>query len=113
MRPLYLVILSLHLLFGYPLSAQKNDTTITVTNATQDSVRQLVKKEFERYRDSMEALRIRQNVARNGKSLDAYLQEMQEREKARQRQIYFRIGFAVIFLIILAVGFARRRKKNR
>lgn len=111
MRLPLILLLSLPLLLGHPLSAQKHDTTITVTNATQDSVRQLVKKEFERYRDSMEALRIKQNVAKNGKSLDAYLQEMKEEEKARQRQVYFGIGFGVIFLLILAVGFARRKKK--
>ena len=35
-----------------------------------------------------------------------------EREKEEKRQLYFRIGLGALFLTVLALGLARRRKKT-
>jgi len=68
--------------------------------------------EFQRWKDSMEAVRIKQNVARNGKPLEEFLHEMAEREKAEKRQRTYLIGLGVTFLTVLAVGLTRRRKRR-
>lgn len=115
-----MIFMRLHLLFVLcaillstpPLFAQHPDTVITITDSSHEAVRQIVKKEFERWQDSMRAVRIKEDVKKYGKSLDAFLQEMKEKEKAQKRQLYFRIGVGVLFLIVLAVGLARRKRKK-
>lgn len=110
MHFLLYLFLSLLLFFAPAVNGQAQDTTITLTNTDRDSVRQLVKQEFERWRDSVQAARIKQNVEKNGKSLDAFLIEMKEREKAEKRQLYVRIGVGVLFLTVLTLGLARWRR---
>jgi len=111
MRILLLLVVCA-LMFSTPcLFAQTGDTVITVTDTTRQSVREAAKREFERWQDSMRAVRIKEDVKKHGKSLDAFLEEMREKERAEKRQTLFRIGIGVLFLIVLAVSLARRRKK--
>ena len=112
MRRLLLFVLSALLLSTPLLFAQHSDTVITLTDSTRETVQQTVKKEFERWQDSMRAVRIKEDVKKHGKPLDAFLEEMKEQEKAQKRQLYFRLGVGVLFLIVLAVGLARRKRKN-
>jgi hypothetical protein len=112
MRPLFLFVAILPLLLSSPLYAQTPDTVIKFTDSSREAVRQTVTSEFERWQDSMKAVRIKEDVQKHGKSLDAFLQEMSEREKAEKRQRNFRIGLGVFFLLVLAVSLARRRKKQ-
>ena len=100
-------------LFSISAAAQSNDSVLTIKDSTREEVRQTVKKEFERWQDSVQAQRIKENVKENGKSLDDFLQEMQEKEEARKRQLYIRIGLGSILLIALVVALLRRRKKSQ
>ena len=100
------------LLLSPPLHAQAGDTVIKISDSGREAVRQTVKTEFERWQDSMKAVRIKEDVKKHGKSLDAFLQEMSEREKAEKRQRNFRIGLGVLFLLVLALGLARRKRKK-
>ena len=108
----FLFVLSVLFLSTTSLFAQTGDTEIIVTDTSRETVRQSVQKEFERWQDSMRAVRIKEDVKKHGKSLDAFLQEMKEQERAKKRQRYFRIGVGVLFLIVLAAGLARRRRKK-
>lgn len=72
----------------------------------------MVKREFERWQDSMKAVRIKENVQKHGKSLDAFLQEMRDKEKAQKRQRLFHIGLGVALLVALAIGLVRWRKNS-
>lgn len=112
MRALLLFAAFLPFLLSSPLYAQTGDTLIKVSDSSREAVRQTVKTEFERWQDSMKAVRIKEDVQKHGKSLDAFLQEMNEREKAEKRQRNFRIGLGVFFLIVLALGLARRKRKK-
>ena len=111
MRFARFVLLITQLLFFIPAKTQSQDTVLIVKDSTREEVRQTVKKEFERWQDSVQAERIKQNIKKNGKSLDAFLQEMQKEEKARKRQLYIRIGFGAAFLAALIIIFLRRRKE--
>lgn len=99
-------------LFSISVNAQSNDTVISLQDSTREEVRQTVKKEFERWQDSVQAERIKENVKKNGKSLDVFLQEMREKEEARKRQWYFRIGLGTLFLVVVVVGIVRTRKRR-
>ena len=88
--------------------AQNRDTIVFSGDSVHNAVRQSVKEEFQRWKDSVDAVRIKQEVAKNGKPLNEFLQEMQAQEKVQKRQLYFRIGIGALFFIVLAVGFARR-----
>jgi hypothetical protein len=89
--------------------AQPGDTFLPGID-TAKSIGQ-TEKEAQRWRDSIDAVRIRTNVQKAGKPLDAFLQEMREREKARKRQVYIRVGLVSLFLVVLIVGLLRRTKK--
>ncbi|HEU4901735.1 MAG TPA: hypothetical protein VFT06_03060 [Flavisolibacter sp.] len=112
MRSLLLFVAFLPLLLSSPLYAQTPDTVIKITDSSRAAVRQTVTSEFERWQDSMKAVRIKEDVRKHGKSLDAFLQEMSEREKAEKRQRNFRIGLVVFFLLVLAIGLIRRKSKK-
>ena len=110
-------LLSLFLLLVYsfnPVSlfAQTNDSVSRFPDSAREEIRKTVTKEFQQWKDSMEGVRIKRNVARNGKPLNEFLSEMAEREKAKKRQQAFRIGLGVLFLTALVVGLARRRKRS-
>lgn len=112
MRFAGVLLFVVQVLFSISVAAQSNDTIITIKDSTREEVRQTVKEEFERWQDSVQAERIRENVKKNGKSLDVFLKEMEEKEAARKRQLYVRIGLGAVFLIALVLAFARRRKKT-
>jgi hypothetical protein len=112
MRFFSVLILFTLLLISPFLTAQSNDTDFKVEDQSRDAVRELVKKEFSRWQDSVKAERIKKEVAKHGKPLDVFLQEMREREKAQKRQLYFRIGLGVAFLIVLAISLFRKGKKT-
>jgi len=94
------------------LFAQARDSVIRFPDSAREEVHKTVTKEFQHWKDSMEGVRIKREVAKNGKPLDEFLSEMAEREKAEKRQTAFRIGLGVLFLTALAVGLARRRKRS-
>lgn len=112
MRLLWVLFLLFPFFAAPSLSAQAQDSNALANDSARHQVRQSVKNEFERWKDSVEAVRIKKEVEKNGKPLDVFLQEMREREKAEKRQLYFRIGLGALFLTVLALGLARRRKKT-
>lgn len=107
-RLLYLLLFQIFLL---PVAGAQPEDTLTSGSDTIP-IRKLVEKEAQRWRDSVDAVRIKTTVQKNGKALDAFLQEMREREKAHKRQVYFRIGLVAVFFVVLVVGLIRRRKKD-
>jgi hypothetical protein len=94
------------------LFAQRTDSVIHVPDSARQELRKTVTAEFQQWKDSMEGVRIKRNVAKNGKPLNEFLSEMADREKADKRQLTFRIGLGVLFLTALVVGLARRRKRS-
>lgn len=93
--------------------AQHPDTLLRLQNPAHDTVRQAVKKEFERWQDSVAAARIQANVKKNGQSLDEFLKSMEGKEKAGRRQRYVRIVLGVFFLLLAGLGFLRRHRQSR
>ncbi len=109
MRFVGVLLLFLLFIIATSLHAQSNDTAKKAAESTRNAVRQPAK--IIRLQDSVQAERIIRQVQKNGKPLDAFLQERREKEKARKRQQYLRIGLGAAFLIVLALILARRRKK--
>lgn len=107
---LLLLFLFSKLFFPGSLFAQPTDTLLSGKDSNQ--IRTVVRKEVQRWRDSMDAVRIKTDVQKHGKPFDAFLAEMRERESKQMRQLYVRIGLGVAFLIVVLVGFLRRRRKR-
>ncbi|WP_121354490.1 hypothetical protein [Flavisolibacter nicotianae] len=95
-----------------PTSVPAQDTVRSMNDSSPAAVQKMVRAEFERWQDSMKAVRIKQDVQAHGKTLDAFLKEMKERENEQKRQRLFRIGLGVALLIALAIVLVRRRKNS-
>lgn len=91
-------------------TAQPGDTILSGNDSNR--ILRMAEKEAQRWRDSMDAIRIKNTVKEKGKSLEAFLNEMKEREQARKRQEYIRVGALAILFAALIVSFLRRRKKD-
>lgn len=104
-------LFQLFLLLPFLLQGQPRDSP-SVDTVRKELYRK-VAKEVDRWEDSVQAAHIKQNVIKNGKPLDQFLQEMKEKEKAEKRQHYFRIGLGAVFLLaLLIIGLVRRRKRQ-
>jgi hypothetical protein len=113
MRFFFLFLVLLQLSLTQHLSAQSSDTFHHSADSSHNTATQPVKV-FHRFNDNEQFERIKNEVAKNGKPLDAFLQQMKERENARKRQVYFRTGLVIAFLLVMVLTFALRRKqKNR
>lgn len=111
MRFFLSLILFLPFFFAQPLSAQNIDSLSKAADSTQKILLQSAKN-FQRLQDSIEKARLLRNQEQNGQSMNNFLQEMKEREEKEKRQTYFRIALGIVFLVALAIGFARRRKQK-
>lgn len=112
MRVLYALLFFLQLFTGQLGFAQLHDTTTHYKDSFRGAVQQTVKKEVERWRDSTEAIRVKDYVLKHGKPLDAFLAEMKKKEEAKRRQTYIRIAFVTLVLIAVTVAFGRRKRKG-
>jgi hypothetical protein len=79
----------------------------------RDSVRILVEQIIRQKQDSLKEAKQLQEIKKNSKSLDAFLQEMQEREKAEARRRWIRIGTGVFFFSLLLITSIRRYRASR
>ena len=104
-----MVLLFAEVFFFDTLSTQRGDIT---QDSARTAVKEIIQKEFGRWQDSVKAVRIKDEVRRNGKPLNAFLEEMREKENVRKRQWYFRIGLGVAFLIAIAASLLRKRVKT-
>lgn len=113
MRFLKGLLLLLLVVAGQFANPQSRDTTFrlndTVNRTTLDKKRVVI----ERRNDSANATRIKEYVEKNGKSLDAFLAEIREQKESKQRQVYMRVAFGILFLIVVVVSLVRRRRGNR
>lgn len=114
LRPLLysLFLLLTNLLQPVFLCAQESNSSVRPRDTSREAVHQAVLKAFQAWKDSMEGVRIKREVARNGQSLQDFLKEMAKREKAEKRQKVFLIGIGALLLTMLALGFARRKKRR-
>lgn len=83
------------------------------TNTQYDSVRSLVEKTVQEYRDSLEREKLLQNIRTKGKPLDVLLAERKEEEKKEERRRWVRIGAGAIFLFALFYAIARRYRNRK
>jgi hypothetical protein len=60
-----------------------------------------------RHNDSAEMARF---AEQNSRSLNSMVRMMKEREEKAKRQMWLRIGLGVLFLAVLIIGLARKRK---
>ena len=109
MRFFLLILLCLSLFLPQPLPAQPADSLAKAIEANSQAIDQATK-DIQRLKDSVEKEKVFRNLEQNGQSLDAFLQEMREKEEKQKRQVSIRIGLGALFLIVLLVGLARRRK---
>ena len=66
------------------------------------------------FQDSLDRLEIKRSMEQNGKNLDRFMADYQERQKKERKQMYIRLGLGVAFLAVLIVAIVRRRKmKNK
>lgn len=79
-----------------------------------DSIRSLVERTVQEYRDSLQREKLLQTVRETGKSLDVLLAERREQEKKEERRRWVRIGAGAVFLFALFYALARRyNTRNR
>ncbi len=57
--------------------------------------------------DSINMVRFSEQNARN---LDAFMAQRKEQEKKAMQRMYWRIGFGVLMLVVLIIGWSRKKK---
>jgi hypothetical protein len=87
--------------------------SLTQPTVDRDSVRALVEQVIQQKQDSLKEAKQLQEIKKNSKSLDAFLQEMQERERAEARRRWIRIGTGVFFFSLLLITSIRRYRASR
>ncbi|MBB1282874.1 hypothetical protein HRH25_00690 [Flavisolibacter sp. BT320] len=111
MRFFLRLILSLSLFFSQTAFTQSTESLAKRIDSNARAIDQSAK-EIQRWKDSLEKERIYRNLEQHGQPLNDFLQEMREAEEKRKRNVYIRIGLGVLFLLILLIGFIRRRRKG-
>ena len=59
--------------------------------------------------DSLNMVRFNEQNIRN---LDAFMAERKEQERKAMQRMYWRIGFGVLMLVVLIVGWTRKKKQK-
>jgi hypothetical protein len=81
----------------------------------RDSVRAIVEQVIRQKQDSLKEAKKLEQIKKNSKSLDVFLQEMKEREQVEKRRRWVRVGAGVFFfslLLIISVRRYRARKRK-
>ncbi len=60
--------------------------------------------------ESVEFARSQEQMGRN---LDAFVQQQHEQEKKQVRNMYLRLGFGLVMLVVLVIGLLRQRSKKQ
>ncbi len=62
--------------------------------------------------DSLRQKQLQRDLENNNRNLDAFMAMQKERAAKQKKQMWFRLGFGSLMLVVLIVGLARRRKAN-
>ena len=109
MKPLFIFFLLLSAVAHAQLSEKqlkemhdniaKMDSTTTKLNESIN--------ESMRVTDSLNMVRFNEQ---NTRSLNAFMAERKEQEQKARQRIYWRLGFGVLMLVVLIVGWTRKKK---
>lgn len=109
MKSLYL----LFLLFPVCTNAQLSDKQLKELHdntakieSTSVKLQQIID-ENQRITDS---LNMDQLTKQNARNLDAFMAERKVQERKAVKQMYWRLGFGILMLVVLVVGLKRKRK---
>ncbi len=100
MKPLFIV---LFLFFAVSTIAQKDTVTKIELNLPDTS---FINSQMRRM-DSINNAESMRNMDRN---MGSFLSEMRERDRKAKQQMWMRLGFAGLMIIIAIIGFTRRKK---
>lgn len=101
------------LLFSVVAHAQLSDNQLkelhdNTAKIESTSVKlQQIMKENQRITDSLNMVQFNKQNARN---LDAFMAERKAQERKAAKQMYWRLGFGILMLVVLIVGLRRKRK---
>lgn len=88
--------------------------SVSQTVAERDSVRKLVEEVIRKKQDSLAAAKEFEAIKKSSKPLDAFLQEMREKEQAEKRRLWLRIAVGVFFFsLVLLTAFRRFRARRK
>ncbi len=59
----------------------------------------------------LDSINIENYNKQNTRNLNAFVKEMDERNKKQKQQMWIRLGFGVAMLVVLIVGLRRKKKK--
>lgn len=111
-RTYFFLLFTSFYFLSIPVKAQPVDSFANAVDSSSKAIEKATN-DFQRWQDSVQREKILRNVESNGKSLDAFLQEMKEKEEKQKRRTYFRIGAGVLFLFALFVTIARRSRSKK
>lgn len=60
--------------------------------------------------DSLRQKQLQRELENNNRNLDAFVAMQKERDAKQKKQMWFRLGFGGLMLVVLIVGLARRKK---
>lgn len=102
MKPLTIV---LFLFFAVPAIAQ-TDTFSKIELNLPDTA--LINSQMRR----IDSINTAQSIKSMNNNMVSFMSQMQERDRKAKQQMWMRLGFAGLMIIIAIIGFTRRRKAN-
>jgi len=113
MRPLRFILATFLFYFLFTPVYSQNIDSLTRAIDSSSKAFQEVEKSFQNLQDSLYRVQMQRSLDQNSKTLDSFLAGMKEREKKEKQQMYIRLGLGAVFLTVLIIGLARRRKIKR
>ena len=77
-----------------------------------DSSAKEIQRSYQNLEDSLYRLRLQRNIDEKGQELEKFLADYEARQTKEKRQIYIRVGAAMIFFAALVYGIIRKRKQK-
>lgn len=91
-------------------SAQVSDRQIKENMAKLDSQTRELNESMARSTHSIDSIIMVRSNEQMARNMDSFMAERREQDRRRLKQMYWRLGFGVLMMVVLVVGFVRRRK---
>ncbi len=94
-------------------SAQVSDRQLKENIAKLDSQTRELNESMARSTQSIDSINMVRSNEQMARNMDAFMAERREQDRRRLKQMYWRLGFGVLMMVVLIVGWGRRRKPKQ